>query len=526
VVREQERDEEAHAHEEVGHDGREDVGALELAHFLHELLVLSIRAHGARHWRRRASNTSHERQEREDDFDGQEDLAVAADALPDIAHDDADGENNERQHAHGDHEVHLVLGPVDVRAELARSDREHDAELRAQAQAEAERVQALEEKLAEKERHKRRKTQQKYTKEKERDFRDLLFKYDQEVIRADKRMQLLTAFGRDDRTQEKQRLEEEAAARKLEEVRARDAALAEATRQDLQRQQDIQQHVQQSILAASQLGRRAGILPAINPLSPAPQDEQDETAHILVLRLSQPDKSPRKTELYPAASEPSPALPDINASNNSSTTAAVSSPTKMSNGKRLFFTANPKRFKHAETIRGESIGDQGGIELARSLLTGACPRVKHLSLGWNFIKYSGINALADSFVRGACTQLQLLDLRFNSIDGRGFELLILSLEKGGLPELLDISLQGNLLGDDGAKTLAHAMLRGALRGLRSIDIRQNRIRNAGVSAIWNVFTSECFRHYCPKLQRLDMRRNDAHGGLTRSFCPCPPHLEF
>lgn len=187
---------------------------------------------------------------------------------------------------------------------------------------------------------------------------------------------------------------------------------------------------------------------------------------------------------------------------------------------------NLKRFKHTEEIRGEAIGDHGGVELARSLLTGACPRVKRIYLGWNHIKYLGIAALADCFIRGACGQLQILDLRFNSIDTRSFQELLNTLEKGGLPELLDLILQGNIIGDEGAKAMAHAMLKGTLQALRVIDVRQNRIRNAGVQAIWNVFTSQCVKRYCPKLQMLDMRRNEASGALTRSFCPCPPYLEF
>ncbi|RLN51356.1 hypothetical protein BBJ29_008644 [Phytophthora kernoviae] len=119
-----------------------------------------------------------------------------------------------------------------------------------------------------------------------------------------------------------------------------------------------------------------------------------------------------------------------------------------------------------------------------------------------------------------------LDLRCNNVDSKAFVALLTALEKGALPELVDIGLQGNLLGDEGARALAHAFFRGTLRELRNVDIRQNRIRNDGMQALWNVFTAPNFRRFCPKLQLLDMRRNDAHGALTRSFCPCPPYLQF
>lgn len=284
------------------------------------------------------------------------------------------------------------------------------------------------------------------------------------------------------------------------------------------------------------------MLPAINTPSPLSQTEQDETSSLLILRVNQPSedllslRSPLPAfqlhSLLDTARSSSTRTTIVNATGGHESGSSRPplrpslSPSAGVASKRLFFTVNLKRFKHTEEIKGEAIGDPGGVELARSLLTGACPRVKRLSLGWNRLTFAGVAALADAFVRGACSQLHLLDLRCNSINARSLLELLRVLEKGGLPELQDLILQGNVLGDDGAKALAHAMLKGTLQALRRLDVRQNGIRKAGVQAIWNVFTAPCFKRYCPKLQLLDLRRNDASGALTRSFCPCPPYLQL
>jgi len=269
--------------------------------------------------------------------------------------------------------------------------------------------------------------------------------------------------------------------------------------------------LKESTDVADRIGRRLGTLPAINSPAPVLHEEQDETASLAVLRVN---KSALSSSSSAGSISQTPVLsPNV-------------FDTSMSPIKRQFFTINLKRFKHADTIRGENIGDVGAKELARSLLTGACPRVKMLQLGWNGIKFPGTAALADCFARGACGQLQTLDLRFNLLDAQAFKSLVDAIEKSALPELLDLLVQGNVIRDEGAQLLSHAVFRGSARGLRTIDIRQNGIRNDGVRALWNVFTSQSLPRFCPKLQMLDMRRNEANSSVLHSFCPCPTYLQF
>ncbi|POM81400.1 mitochondrial protein [Phytophthora palmivora] len=330
------------------------------------------------------------------------------------------------------------------------------------------------EKAARRERKMKRKAQRKFTKQKEAEFRTLLEEYSLAIVKSEKRTELLTQFSIENRSIQKQKFAAIEAAKRADQLREAAEKIVQAEKRDEEEKQTTRNNLQHCIETSNELGRRCGILPAINtPVAP-PQVEQDETSTTL----------------------------------------------------RQFFTLNLKRCKHVEELRGEQIGDRGAKELAKSLLTGACPRIRSIHLGWNLVKYSGVAALADCFTRGACAQLQELDLRCNNIDCKAFVTLLTALEKGGLPQLLEIGLQGNLLGDEGARALAHAFFRGTLRALRRIDVCQNRIRNDGVLALWNVFTAPNFRRFCPKLELLDMRRNDAHGALTRSFCPCPPHLQF
>uniref|UniRef100_H3GEF7 Uncharacterized protein n=2 Tax=Phytophthora ramorum TaxID=164328 RepID=H3GEF7_PHYRM len=398
--------------------------------------------------------------------------------------------------------------PVLEWKEVARWHAENAAGWAAADQERRHREEAAAEKAARRERKVKRKAQRKLTKQKEIEFRTLLEEYTVAVTKSEKRTALITHFAIENRSVEKQKLAVIEAAKRAEQLREAAERLQLAEKRDEEERQATLDNLQQCSEASNEMGRRYGILPAINTPAAPPPEEQDEMSTLLILRVN--------TAPLTNNAEPPPPFA------RGMLTAALTIPA----AKRQFFTINLKRCKHVEELRGERIGDRGAKELARSLLTGACPRVRSIHLGWNLVKYSGVAALADCFTRGACAQLQELDLRSNNIDSKAFATLLTALEKGALPELLDISLQGNLLGDEGARALAHAFFRGTLHTLRHIDIRQNRIRNDGALALWNVFTAPNFRRFCPKLERLDMRRNDVHGALTRTFCPCPPYLEF
>ncbi|EQC27198.1 hypothetical protein SDRG_15000 [Saprolegnia diclina VS20] len=241
---------------------------------------------------------------------------------------------------------------------------------------------------------------------------------------------------------------------------------------------------------ADALGRHCGMLPAIRTPPHVVPKEQLETATSLILRLAPP--------------------PDPKA------------PPKL----KTLFTVNLKRFRHVEDCKGDHIGEAACIELGKSLLTGACPRLLELNLSWNDIKLRGVLSLAEAFKQGACGQMTRLDLRANSLDATALIHLFEALSKGGLPKLQHLLFAGNLVGDRGGKAVAHAFLAGALQHLVTIDLKSNGIKNDGCRAIYNACTADCFRRLGPSLELIDLRRNQINYVTAQSLTPCPKHISF
>ncbi|RHY34769.1 hypothetical protein DYB32_000670 [Aphanomyces invadans] len=259
-----------------------------------------------------------------------------------------------------------------------------------------------------------------------------------------------------------------------------------------------------SLNFADEMGRKIGTLPAIRSPSRIQHPDQIETTTTLVLRLAsaQVRVSGESTQ------------------ENTSTTMERASKHK------TLFTVNLKRFRHVEHCQGDKIGERGCVELGKSLLTGACPRLKELHLGWNGIKFPGVASLSAAFSRGGGSQLTFLDLRANSLDAKGVGTLFDAMANGGLPELETLILAGNMLGDLGGKAIAHAFLKGLFGTLRVLDIKSNGIRNDGCRAMFTAFTADCFNRLAPKLHLLDMRRNCINQVTADTFVPCPKHISF
>ncbi|RHZ13723.1 hypothetical protein DYB37_004264 [Aphanomyces astaci] len=259
---------------------------------------------------------------------------------------------------------------------------------------------------------------------------------------------------------------------------------------------------------AEDMGRKIGTLPAIHSPSRIKHPEQMETVTTLVLRLADAHISP--------SPEPTHDAPH--------TTTTI--PHEKATRHKTLFTVNLKRFRHVEQCQGDKIGERGCVEFGKSLLTGACPRLKELNLGWNAIKYRGMASLAMSFSRGGGSQLTLLDLRANSLDATALRTLFDAMGHGGVPELQTLILSGNMLGDLGGKAIAHAYLKGLFGTLRLVDVKSNGIRNDGCRAMFTAFTADCFSRLAPKLELLDMRRNCINQITAESFVPCPKHISF
>ncbi|KAF0684897.1 Aste57867_23141 [Aphanomyces stellatus] len=251
---------------------------------------------------------------------------------------------------------------------------------------------------------------------------------------------------------------------------------------------------------ADEMGRKVGVLPAIGTPPKKKHDEQSETTTALVLRLAE---LPHEAD----ASKPKEGE-------------------KAAARHRTLFTINLKRFRHVEQCHGDKIGERGCVEFGKSLLTGACPRLKELNLGWNAIKYRGMASLALAFERGAGSALVHLDLRSNGLDATALKTLFGAMEAGGVPELQRLVLCGNVLGDAGGKAIAHAFLKGLFATIACVDVKSNAIRNDGCRAMFTAFTADCFTRLAPKFELLDMRRNCINQATADTFVPCPKYIAF
>ena len=193
---------------------------------------------------------------------------------------------------------------------------------------------------------------------------------------------------------------------------------------------------------------------------------------------------------------------------------------------RNVFTIHLKRYKGCRTLKGLRLGELGAKKLAKALRSGACSKMKSMDLGWNRIKFRGIQALSTSFSKGACHLLLSLDLRMNDLDTKCITVLLDCMTKRGLPNLQDLNLQGNVIGDRGAMALSHHFFKGTLHKLKSIILIQNDIGNAGGKALWSAFASGSKERYCPSLEKIDMSRNKIKRDQTIRFVPCPAYIRF
>ena len=116
---------------------------------------------------------------------------------------------------------------------------------------------------------------------------------------------------------------------------------------------------------------------------------------------------------------------------------------KKKGSRRQFFTVDLKLFRNVEEMKGDNIGERGGVALGRELITGVCPRLNKLDLSWNVMKYKGTAMLMDAFKRGAASGITWLDLRANHIDERGIGLLKVAMESGALPNMVHLDLRQN-----------------------------------------------------------------------------------
>jgi len=197
---------------------------------------------------------------------------------------------------------------------------------------------------------------------------------------------------------------------------------------------------------------------------------------------------------------------------------------KKSKRQKQFFTSELKRFRNVTEMKGEEIGEKGGVALGRELLAGVCPRMAKLDLSWNFLKFQGTAMLLDAFGRGAAAGITYLDLRANHIDERGIAGLRKAMDKGALPNMTHLDIRQNSFGDEGAKIVAHMVLSGVLGNLEVLRCDSCQIRDIGMGAMYKAFSAQSIKFLMPHLEYVSVKNNHPSSGLMKRMDLIPKHF--
>jgi len=251
--------------------------------------------------------------------------------------------------------------------------------------------------------------------------------------------------------------------------------------------------------------RQAGTIPAVDiDKVPVPQ-EQRETALHVVLRV-RPPQDPK--ELEPPSEE------ELLQLTEKQRKKVMQKYRKKMSKKPPFFDVDLKRYRNAQTIKGERIGEKGGKELAKSFLDQVCPRLHSIDLSWCLIRTRGCCALAESFEQGFATGVHTLNLSGNDLSATPMRGLLKAF-KSGWNQLLYLDLRKNCLYDDGACVIAHMILEGVLPKIKVIKLQSNSIGDTGGSAICKAFTAQ--NCTTPDIEEVNLRFNRMSAAQLRRF---------
>ena len=277
---------------------------------------------------------------------------------------------------------------------------------------------------------------------------------------------------------------EEDRKRRGDEAMDRTKARKDGENSAIEAQRDADEKETQEVLA---MMRRAGVIAGVNAPPVEGEDMQRETAKHVVLRCKKAED-----------------LVGVVRGRNFS-----------------LFTADLRRFKNVETMKGDQIGIEGAVFLSSMLRQGCCPRLTSLNLGWNRIKKVGADRLFDMFGKqGGTILIEHLDLRMNHIPGQCVKKLCRYFRGGTTLMFLKVlDLRQNMIGDEGALALSHCCLNGNLTGLTRLYVNANQIADKGVLALYHVFTGDTI--VCPHIECVNARDNLTKVETVRGMVPCP-----
>ena len=132
-------------------------------------------------------------------------------------------------------------------------------------------------------------------------------------------------------------------------------------------------------------------------------------------------------------------------------------------------------------LGGVRLDDEGAFELAASLVDGALPALKALTIGTNLVGARGVRALCRAFSRRNAPSLRYLSFSYTRLGDAGATAFATALATDSMQPQLTLNLIGCDIGDKGAEALAAALSSAGSRVRVSCVL--NRISLAGQSAL-------------------------------------------
>jgi hypothetical protein len=178
----------------------------------------------------------------------------------------------------------------------------------------------------------------------------------------------------------------------------------------------------------------------------------------------------------------------------------------------------PSRSAGPDGVRepSRSAGPDGVQRLAKGLVVGALPVVRHLDIIGMHVGEAGASALAAALDRGALPRLEVLVLTIAAIGDAGLAALAPALRRR--PALRKLGLSGNPLGDEGLAALvappppaAPPRPAGGLKKLKWLDLSFTQVSDAGCATLVAALHSGAL----PALDTLHLDDIPASGAARR-----------
>eukprot|EP00592_Proboscia_alata_P013882 CAMPEP_0194391946 /NCGR_PEP_ID=MMETSP0174-20130528/118760_1 /TAXON_ID=216777 /ORGANISM="Proboscia alata, Strain PI-D3" /LENGTH=428 /DNA_ID=CAMNT_0039186819 /DNA_START=289 /DNA_END=1575 /DNA_ORIENTATION=+ len=178
------------------------------------------------------------------------------------------------------------------------------------------------------------------------------------------------------------------------------------------------------------------------------------------------------------------------------------------------FNVELRLYQNAEVIICSQIGTRGATALAGHILSGSCPSLHSLFLGWNGVGQRGLVELIKALLlrfeieNHDVTALKCLDLSANNINSPGLLVLEDAFKKSAAFRMItELNISSNFIGDKGAMAIVNMMLVGYLAKIIKLHLNRCQICNDGMKALISIACSEALTKCTPHVMIISLRGN-------------------